>query len=113
MPVCIFDFGIKLYARTTIPRISHTRTRTSLLFTTAHNKYSAEDSSLIADLIKLSNKHPKLVKSTKHVTPFDPNIYLWSWKMNEYKYHDIPQARWRVELPEGMGRRHIVMSFRL
>ena len=77
------------------------------------NKYSAEDSSLIADLIKLSNKHPKLVKSTKHVTPFDPNIYLQSWKMNEYKYHDIPQARWRVELPEGMGRRHIVMSFRL
>lgn len=53
-------------------------------------KYSAEDSALIADLIKLSNKSPKLVKSTEHATPADPNINLRSWKMNEHKYYDIP-----------------------
>ena len=40
-------------------------------------------------LHKWSNKDPKLVKSTEHVTPADSNINLQRWKMNEYEYHDV------------------------
>ena len=122
MPVCIFDFGIKLDAGTTVPRISYTRTWMSTAPTAPSNKYSVEDSSLIADLINLSNKSPKLVKSTEHVTPVDPNIFLGSWKMNEYKYHDIrtpfptlARGLFFMELPESNGkngekRYHIVVT---
>lgn len=53
-------------------------------------KYSAENSTLIADLTKLSKKSPKLVKSSEHAAPADPNVKIRSWKMNEFKYYDIP-----------------------
>ena len=69
-------------------RWPHTILRTMTL-SSPSNKYSTEDLSLIADLVKLSNKSPKLVKSTEHLTPVDPDVYLRSWKMNEYKYRDI------------------------
>lgn len=49
-----------------------------------------EDSKLIADLHALSKRNPKLVKSTDHVAPADSNIIIQSWKMNEFKYYDIP-----------------------
>ncbi|KAG6867898.1 hypothetical protein C0993_009744 [Termitomyces sp. T159_Od127] len=52
--------------------------------------YSEEDSELIASLHKLSQKSPKLVKSSTYNAPADPNTVIRSWKMNEFKYYDIP-----------------------
>jgi len=54
------------------------------------SQFSDEDSKLIADLYKLSNKNPKLVKSNTYAAPADPNVTIRSWKMNEFKYYDIP-----------------------
>ena len=122
MLVCIFDFGIKLDAGTTIPHISHTRTWISTAPMAPSNKYSVEDSSPITDLINLLNKSPKLIKSTEHATPVDPNIFLGSWKMNEYKYHELctlfptlTRGLFLMELPESNGkngekRYHIVVQ---
>ncbi|KAG1834983.1 RNA ligase-domain-containing protein [Suillus subalutaceus] len=49
-----------------------------------------EDSQLINDLHQLSKKSPKLVRSTVYSVPSDPSISVRSWKMNEFKYYDIP-----------------------
>ena len=51
---------------------------------------SAIDSQLIDDLEKLSLVNRKLVKSTAYAAPADPNITVRSWKMNEFKYYDVP-----------------------
>ncbi|KAG6915576.1 hypothetical protein DXG01_010877 [Tephrocybe rancida] len=73
--------------------------------------YSKEDSRLIADLHELSNKNSKLVKSSTYKAPADPNITVRSWKMNEFKYYDIPSpfptlARgiFTVELPKDAAK---------
>ncbi|KAJ3493588.1 hypothetical protein NLJ89_g10983 [Agrocybe chaxingu] len=52
--------------------------------------FSSEDSDLIASLHALSAKSPKLVKSSVYPAPADPGIEIRSWKMNEFKYYDIP-----------------------
>ncbi|KDQ53731.1 hypothetical protein JAAARDRAFT_182862 [Jaapia argillacea MUCL 33604] len=52
--------------------------------------FSEEDSQLIADLHRISSKAPKLIKSSEYAAPADPEITLRSWKMNEFKYYDIP-----------------------
>ncbi|KAG2145471.1 RNA ligase-domain-containing protein [Suillus bovinus] len=52
--------------------------------------FRAEDSQLINDLLRLSKKSPKLVRSTVYSVPSDPSISVRSWKMNEFKYYDIP-----------------------
>ncbi|KIY53490.1 hypothetical protein FISHEDRAFT_63330 [Fistulina hepatica ATCC 64428] len=52
--------------------------------------YTLEDSRLVAELHKLSKKSPKLVRSSAHEAPADPNIVVRSWKMNEFKYYQIP-----------------------
>lgn len=49
-----------------------------------------EDSQLIAALHNLSRKSLKLVKSSTYPAPADPKIVVCSWKMNEFKYYDIP-----------------------
>ncbi|KAF8225851.1 RNA ligase [Tricholoma matsutake] len=49
-----------------------------------------EDSQLIAALHNLSRKSLKLVKSSTYPAPVDPKIVVRSWKMNEFKYYDIP-----------------------
>lgn len=49
-----------------------------------------EDSQLIDDLHRLSKKSPKLVRSTVYSAPSDPSISVRSWKMNEFKYYDVP-----------------------
>jgi tRNA ligase len=51
---------------------------------------SEDDSQLIADLYKLSAKAPKLVKSSMYSAPAAPDITVRSWKMNEFKYYDVP-----------------------
>ncbi|KAG5641321.1 hypothetical protein DXG03_005490 [Asterophora parasitica] len=68
--------------------------------------FSNEDSQLIAGLHKLSQKSPKLVKSSTYPAPTNPSVTVRSWKMNEFKYYDIPSpfptlARgiFTVELP--------------
>ncbi|KAG6335866.1 hypothetical protein ID866_3231 [Astraeus odoratus] len=49
-----------------------------------------EDSNLVADLYRLSKKSPKLVRSHTYAAPSDPTIVVTSWKMNEFKYYDVP-----------------------
>ncbi|KAF9486118.1 hypothetical protein BDN70DRAFT_870217 [Pholiota conissans] len=51
---------------------------------------SSEDSDLIASLVALSKKSPKLVRSSLYPAPADPSIKVRSWKMNEFKYYDTP-----------------------
>ncbi|KZT18944.1 hypothetical protein NEOLEDRAFT_1173320 [Neolentinus lepideus HHB14362 ss-1] len=54
------------------------------------SQYSKEDSDLIEELVQLSKKSPKLVKSTVYQPPAQPDVKVRSWKMNEYKYNNIP-----------------------
>ena len=58
----------------------------------ASKPFSPDDSQLIADLHSLHKKSPKLVKPVKYVVPTVPvpEITVESWKMNEWKYYDIP-----------------------
>ncbi|KAH9965570.1 RNA ligase-domain-containing protein [Lactifluus volemus] len=56
----------------------------------ASKPFSPEDSQLIADLHALHKKSPKLVKPVKYPAPADPEIAVESWRMNEFKYYDIP-----------------------
>lgn len=51
----------------------------------------AEDSSALTEaLYELSSKKPKLVKSSNYEAPADNTIKVTSWKMNEFKYYDVP-----------------------
>ncbi|KAF8555611.1 hypothetical protein OG21DRAFT_1507500 [Imleria badia] len=54
------------------------------------SRFNAEDSQLIADLHRISQKSPKLVRSTVYPVPSDPTVKVRSWKMNEFKYYDVP-----------------------
>ncbi|KAF8588174.1 hypothetical protein K439DRAFT_1613751 [Ramaria rubella] len=45
---------------------------------------------LISTLYKLSKTSPKLVRSSAYPAPADPGVTIRSWKMNEFKYYDIP-----------------------
>ncbi|TFK49265.1 hypothetical protein OE88DRAFT_1702824 [Heliocybe sulcata] len=54
------------------------------------SQYSKEDSDLIEELARLSKKSPKLVRSTVFQAPAQPSVSVRSWKMNEYKYNNIP-----------------------
>lgn len=56
----------------------------------AHPRAKSEDSDLISALLALSKKNSKLVKSTLYDAPADPKIQVRSWKMNEFKYYDVP-----------------------
>ena len=62
-------------------RISH---RTLTMSTPAH---LSENSDLISSLHGLPKK---LVKSSTYPAPADPSIQVRSWKMNEFKYYDVP-----------------------
>jgi tRNA ligase len=56
----------------------------------ASKPFSQEGSQLIADLHALHKKSPKLVKPVKYPAPAGPEIAVESWRMNEFKYYDIP-----------------------
>lgn len=45
---------------------------------------------LVAALAAVQNTSPKLIRSTVYAAPADPTIAVRSWKMNEFKYYDIP-----------------------
>ena len=66
----------------------HERDELAALFQSV--KIDSEDSDLIEDLKALSKKSPKLVRSTEYRAPADGSIFVRSWKMNEFKYYDIP-----------------------
>lgn len=53
-------------------------------------KHAIADSALIDELVALSKKSPKLVKATEAPVPGCEDIVVKSWKMNEFKYYDIP-----------------------
>lgn len=55
-----------------------------------HPLASPNDSGLIAALDELASKAGKLVKSQNYAAPSDPDIQVKSWKMNEFKYYDVP-----------------------
>lgn len=48
------------------------------------------NSDLINALQKLSISKPKLVKGNTRKLPNDPEIQVTSWKMNEFKYTEVP-----------------------
>jgi tRNA ligase len=50
----------------------------------------AEASQLIERLYTLSKTNKKLVKESEYHAPADKNIIVTSWKMNEFKYYDVP-----------------------
>lgn len=56
----------------------------------ASKHFLQDDSQLIADLHSLHKKSPKLVKPIQYVVSTDPEITVESWRMNEWKYYDIP-----------------------
>ncbi|KAF9226083.1 hypothetical protein BS17DRAFT_776626 [Gyrodon lividus] len=56
----------------------------------AESHFNAEDSRLIADLHRISKESPKLIRSMVYAAPSDPEINIHSWKMNEFKYYDVP-----------------------
>lgn len=55
-----------------------------------HPATKDEDSKLITALVALNKKSPKLVKSSTYASPADPELSVKSWKMNEFKYYDVP-----------------------
>ena len=52
--------------------------------------YSAKDNKLIHELIRISQKNPKLIKSSDYAAPEAPEMTIRSWKMSEFKYYDVP-----------------------
>ena len=52
--------------------------------------YSAKDNKLVHELIRISRGNPKLIKSSDYVAPEAPEMTIRSWKMNEFKYYDVP-----------------------
>ncbi|KAG8216296.1 RNA ligase-domain-containing protein [Butyriboletus roseoflavus] len=54
------------------------------------SRFNVQDSQLIADLHRISQKSPKLIRSTVYPVPSDPTVKIRSWKMSEFKYYDVP-----------------------
>ncbi|KAL1742460.1 RNA ligase-domain-containing protein [Schizophyllum fasciatum] len=80
-------------------------------------QYSKEDSDLIEELLALSKKNRKLVRSSLHDAPADPKIKVRSWKMDEFKYYKIPspfptlaRGLFSVDLPPEAGVKHRIVA---
>ena len=81
-------------------------------------KSKAADSKLIEDLITLSERKGKkaLVKSSTYDAPGDPEIKVRSWKMDEYKYYDVPspfpslvRGLFTVDLPGNKNKEYRIV----
>ncbi|KAI0088924.1 RNA ligase-domain-containing protein [Irpex rosettiformis] len=59
---------------------------------TAFSNLSIPDSDheLVDSLIRKSKNSPKLIRSSMYQAPAEPAIQIKSWKMNEFKYYDVP-----------------------
>ncbi|KIK53778.1 hypothetical protein GYMLUDRAFT_178440 [Collybiopsis luxurians FD-317 M1] len=55
-----------------------------------HPATQPEDIELVDALFKISRKSPKLVRSSTYAAPAEPELTVRSWKMNEFKYYDVP-----------------------
>ncbi|KAL1719118.1 RNA ligase-domain-containing protein [Schizophyllum commune] len=80
-------------------------------------QYSKEDSDLIEELEQLAKKNRKLVRSTVHPCPADPNIKVRSWKMDEFKYYKIPspfptlaRGLFTMDMPPESGVKHRIVA---
>ncbi|KAG8799950.1 hypothetical protein FRC16_004045 [Serendipita sp. 398] len=51
---------------------------------------SVDSSNLIKSLYALSKRSPKLVKGSEYIAPADDQYKVTSWKMNEFKYYQVP-----------------------
>src|SRR6266404_5394853 len=69
---------------------SWSRRRTISHTMAAFRPFSQEDSQLIVDLHALHKKSPKLVKPSQYAAPALPDVTVETWKMNEFKYYDVP-----------------------
>ncbi|KAJ7177003.1 RNA ligase [Mycena filopes] len=49
-----------------------------------------EDSALVAKLHEISAVNTKLIKSSVYAAPANAEIKVRSWKMDEFKYYDVP-----------------------
>ncbi|KAJ7153566.1 RNA ligase [Mycena crocata] len=58
--------------------------------TTSARPVVPSDSALIARLHEISAAKPKLIKSSVYAAPADETIKVRSWKMDEFKYYDVP-----------------------
>ncbi|KAI6025548.1 RNA ligase-domain-containing protein [Pisolithus marmoratus] len=81
--------------------------------------FNEEDSKLVSDLYRLSKKSPRLVRAHEYAAPSDPSITVTSWKMNEFKYYDVPspfptlaRGLFTRQLPSGPGEepRHQIIA---
>ncbi|KAL5476920.1 TRL1 [Sanghuangporus weigelae] len=76
---------------------------------------------LLSASSKIKNRNKKLVSSSVYPAPADPSVSIRSWKLNEYRYYDVPSpfptlarglfTQWVSENPgseEGEGRYRIV-----
>ena len=79
--------------------------------------YSPEDSQLVAELYKISKSKTKLIKSSSYPAPSDQTITVRSWKMNEFKYYDVPspfptlaRGLFTVELPQTDEPRYRIVA---
>ncbi|KAH9930453.1 RNA ligase-domain-containing protein [Epithele typhae] len=52
--------------------------------------FDEDDSDLVEKLKQISKEDPKLVKASDYQAPADPGIIIRSWKMNEFKYYNVP-----------------------
>lgn len=52
--------------------------------------HTTDAAALVAELAAVQQRSPKLVRSSVYAAPADPTISVRSWKMNEFKYYDIP-----------------------
>ena len=62
----------------------------SLTATFANLSIPDGDNELVESLIHISANSPKLIKSSTYQAPTDPSIQIKSWKMNEFKYYNVP-----------------------
>jgi len=50
----------------------------------------ADSSQLIDRLYAIARTNKKLVKASDYNAPADKSVVVTSWKMNEFKYYDVP-----------------------
>ncbi|TFY82019.1 hypothetical protein EWM64_g1998 [Hericium alpestre] len=80
--------------------------------------FDADDSELIEELFRLHKSKPKLVRYSEYNAPAAPEMIIQSWKMNEFKYYDIPspfptlaRGLFTTELDkEGKARRYRIVA---
>ena len=120
LPTCAPRFNrsfssTKLISKKKIkPLITRFKDSTTIMSEPSSSSTQEEDSDLVASLHVLSAKSPKLVKSSVYSSaPSDDDgssssIQIRSWKMNEFKYYDVPSPF--PTLARGLFTREMMMQ---